>query len=267
MGGILMNANERKMVVLLRNLQEKHYLIGIKTEFEGEGARLEDIMRQKEICMSAGLPITLKIGGCEAHTDMALAKTLGVDKLVAPMVETPFALAKYVDAVKGLFGADELEDVHLAVNIETISAYRCYDEMLATQQFQEVYAIAIGRSDLALSMGLTKKEVDSDEVLQVCKDIMQKTKEKYPNVLCIVGGMRGEQSIASLRSFGSLLGAYETRKMIFAAAALENNPLLSLKRGLEFEILWYQTKRAYYEQVAHSDDSYVQRIQATYDQL
>lgn len=262
-----MNGKERKMVELLCDLRENHHLIGIKTEFEGEGARLEDIMRQKEICMAARLPITLKLGGGEAQTDMQMAKMAGVEKLVAPMLESAFALGKFVDTAKKLLSADELEDTHLAANIETISAYRCYDEMLATPQFNELSAIAIGRSDLTRSMGLTKKEVDSGEVLSVCEEIMRKTKEKMPHVQCIVGGMGGEKSIAALRTFGALLDAYETRKMIFAASALDDKPLVSLKKGLEFEIMWYETKRARYEQVALMDDAYLQRIKGTYEQL
>ena len=83
------------MVALLTELKERHNVIGVKAEFEAEGTRQEEAMRLKEVSLKAGLGMTLKIGGCEAIRDMFEASDLGVEHLVAPMVETPYALKKY----------------------------------------------------------------------------------------------------------------------------------------------------------------------------
>ena len=95
-----MNALEKKMVALLTEMRESHNVVGVKAEFEAEGTRLEEAMRLKEVSLKAGLGLTLKIGGCEAIKDMFEAASLGTEHLVAPMVETPYALKKYLQAVK-----------------------------------------------------------------------------------------------------------------------------------------------------------------------
>ncbi len=154
-----MNTIEKKMVRLLTDLRENYHVIGIKTEFESEGARIEDMMRQKEITMLAGVPITLKIGGGEALTDIALAKAIGVGKIVAPMVESSLAVSKFIGAVHKVYTSDELIDTKLSINIETITAYNCYKDTLALANFGELSAVAIGRGDLRRSMGLKRADM------------------------------------------------------------------------------------------------------------
>src|SRR3954467_3758924 len=101
-----MNLTEKKMVVLLKELKEKHSVTGVKMEFEAEGTRIEEAMRLKEISMKAGLCLTTKIGGCEAIKDMFEAGSLGTSHLVAPMVESAYALKKYLQAVRIAFNQE-----------------------------------------------------------------------------------------------------------------------------------------------------------------
>ena len=95
-----MNNLEKKMVLILQDLKENHHVVGVKAEFEAEGTRLEEAMRLKEVVSKAGLDLTIKIGGCEAIKDMYEARVIGVNKIVAPMVETAYALKKYLMATK-----------------------------------------------------------------------------------------------------------------------------------------------------------------------
>lgn len=258
-----MNSAEKKIVDKLRELREKYHVIGIKTELEVEGARVDDLFRQKEITMMADLPITLKIGGCEAVSDMSLARLVGVGSLVAPMIESAFALKKFVGAAQRVFDETELTDMHLLINVETASGSRSYDEMLALPEFGALGGLAIGRKDFAMSLGLGLKDVDSDAVLEPCRELIRKSKAKNPGMHCVIGGISGEASLKALRTIDGL-DAYETRKVVFSAEALNHgDALLGLKKGLELELLWYETKSAYYRAISSVDDGYINRIRNT----
>src|SRR5512136_732360 len=102
-----MNSLERKMVEVLADLRENHGVNGVKAEFEAEGTRLEEAMRLKEVVSAAGIGLTIKIGGCEALRDMYECRVLGVERIVAPMIESSYALHKYVGAVKIAFPEEE----------------------------------------------------------------------------------------------------------------------------------------------------------------
>jgi hypothetical protein len=263
-----MKLAERKMVELLRSLKEEYHLAGIKTEMEAEGSLCDDLYRLKDITSAAGVPITLKIGGCEAISDMFQAKVLGVAKLVAPMIETPYAARKFIEAAQTVFSADELEDTRLVINVETISAYKCYDKILALPQFSALSGIAIGRKDLSMSMNLTRNDMDGEQVLNICRDLLQKTKVKHPGCACVIGGIRGEATLAALRTLGQLLDAYETRKVIIAREGLTaKNAARGLKKAFEFELLWSRTKSEYYRRLAKLDDAFIQRTNKMFEVL
>lgn len=108
-----MNLLERQMVDALKDLRESHAVIGVKAEFEAEGTRLEEALRLKEVVMKAGLGLTIKIGGCEALRDMYECRSIGVQRLVAPMIETAFALKKFISAARLVFPEEERTDAQL----------------------------------------------------------------------------------------------------------------------------------------------------------
>jgi hypothetical protein len=105
-----------------RRLEGPH-VVGIKAEFEAEGTRLEEALRLKEVCMKAGLGLTIKIGGCEALRDMYECKVIGVERVVAPMVESAYALHKYLAATKLAFPPDDRDQIAFFINIETIQCW------------------------------------------------------------------------------------------------------------------------------------------------
>ena len=112
-----MNELERKMVYQLQDLRENHHVVGVKAEFEAEGTRIEEAMRLKDVIASAGLGLTMKVGGCEAVRDMYEARVIGVERVVGPMIESPWALHKFLAAARLAFPEGERVEVQFAANI------------------------------------------------------------------------------------------------------------------------------------------------------
>jgi hypothetical protein len=52
------------------------------------------------LCSKKNIDLALKIGGCEAKSDIDYSISVGVKKIVAPMIETPFAASKFESYVK-----------------------------------------------------------------------------------------------------------------------------------------------------------------------
>src|SRR3989338_9453096 len=94
-----MNSLEHKMVELLKDMKKNYFVVGLKAELEAEGSRLNELMRLKDVAEKVGLGIILKLGGCEAVTDLFEAQKIGVEVLVAPMIESSYALKKYIGII------------------------------------------------------------------------------------------------------------------------------------------------------------------------
>src|SRR3972149_2496772 len=118
------------MVQQLQDLKENHSVTGVKAEFEAEGTRLEEAIRLKEVISAAGLGLTMKVGGCEALRDMYEARVIGVDRVVGPMVESPWALHKFVEACLMAYPEEEQDEVLFCVNIETVTGAKNLGAML-----------------------------------------------------------------------------------------------------------------------------------------
>lgn len=258
-----MNTLERKMVDVLTDLRENHHVIGIKAEFEAEGTRMEEALRLKEVVLTAGLGLTLKIGGCEALRDMYEARVIGVSTVVAPMVETPYALKKFLAAVHLAFPLDEREDVNFSVNIETIDACKAFDRMLALPEIDILHGVVMGRVDLTGSMAMSREEINSPKVLEITRQLFTKAKEK--SLECAVGGGVSAHSLPLFRELGGLLDRYETRKVIFGCpGALEDGADKAILKAVGFELLWLKNKRDYYHLISAEDEHRIEMLESRY---
>jgi hypothetical protein len=253
------------MVEKLKEMKNEYGVVGLKAEFEAEGTRNEELFRLKEICYYADISLTVKIGGCEGFRDLYNIRSIGIDHILCPMVETEYALSKYLNMVKTVFPQDERNDIDFLINIETIQAVKNFDKMLATPEIAMLDGIVIGRSDLTGSMGLDDKStVDSDQVFEVTQSVLSKAK-KY-KMDCVVGGSITASSLPFINKLGpDLLDRFETRKVCFdlKKASVTNIPE-GINKSIYFELLWLQNKRNYYKLISEEDSKRIKNLEARF---
>src|SRR5476651_1534821 len=155
-----MNPTEKKMIDLLVDLKENHHAVGLKGNMESTGMQTWELMRLKEVAVRTDLKLTVKLGGAEAITDMREARSLGADRIAAPMTSCPFALRKFTAAIDLLFPPDEKKATQFIFYIETINSYNNLDAMLQIPNLKDLHGLVIGREDLVWSMGLTGTDAD-----------------------------------------------------------------------------------------------------------
>ena len=68
----------------------------LKGEFEAEGLTRQDVAAEALFAARNGLDYLVKIGGCEAKSDIFYLADLGITSIVAPMIESGFAMRKYM---------------------------------------------------------------------------------------------------------------------------------------------------------------------------
>lgn len=250
-----MNTLEKKMVDTLSDLRLNHHVLGIKCEFEAEGTRLEEALRLKEVVTRAGLDLTIKIGGCEALKDMYDARTIGVNAIVAPMIESSYALKKYIKSTKLAFPEDERKDISFLINIETITGYNNIDAILEMPEAEDLTGIVLGRVDMTGSMGLTREDINSEEIFNVANTLAVKAL-KYNKKLIIGGGVSAHSLPFFRRLPQGALYKFETRKLIFDAqkALADKNADKGILKAVGFELMWLKNKRDFYGMI-HNEDA------------
>lgn len=258
-----MNLLEKKMVELLVEMRERYNVTGVKAEFEAEGTRMEEALRLKEVSMRADLDLTLKIGGCEAIKDMFEAASIGTRHVVAPMVETPYALKKFMSAIRVAFPDELQNEMEFLINVETITATQNFDAMLALPESKDLDGIVLGRVDLTGSMNLNRESVNSDHILKICTDIAARAKATGKKV--VVGGAVSVHSLPFFRAFPpGHLDRFETRKVVFSCPGALQNPEEAFLRAVEFEIAWLKNKKSYYGRIHSEDDARLKMMEERY---
>jgi hypothetical protein len=248
-----MNLLEKKMVSLLCEMRDQHHVSGVKAEFEAEGTRMEEAMRLKEIATRANLDLTIKVGGCEAIKDMFEAGSLGTTHLVGPMVETPYALKKYIAATKIAFSPEVREEMEFLINLETITACKNFDDMLNLPEAKDLDGIVLGRVDLTGSMGLNRDSVNSDQILDICSTMASKAKAAGKKV--VVGGAVSVHSLPFFQKFApGHLDRFETRKVVFQCPGAIKNTEHAFLKAVEFEIIKRLVNKSLFQTRDHEED-------------
>lgn len=259
-----MNNIEKQMVEVLKRLKNDFGVIEIKAEYENEGSRQDELMRLKDVSGVVDLPIIIKIGGVEAITDIYNSLTLGVKGIIAPMAETKFAVSKFLNAIDTFVAEDNREDIDFAINIETITSYKNVDEILSLANLNLLHGITIGRVDFTTSMDKDRSFVDSDEMLEYCTEIFQKSRAK--GLKCALGGAISTNSAEFIKSLVSqnLIDKYETRKIVYDKDAVSNIDA-GILAGVEFELLWLKSKRRYYGLIKSEDEKRITMLEKRFN--
>lgn len=246
-----MNNNEARMLDILKELRQEHNILAVKAEFEAEGTRKDELVNLLNIVAHADLELHVKIGGCEAVRDMHECRTFGATAIVAPMVETPFAMSKYLQAIDAVYTPEEQEKMLYVFNAETITTYNNLDAILAVPGVKEkIDSVSVGRVDFTASMGLTRADINTDKVTPYVETMLRKCHDA--GLRCGFGGGVSPDTIPVLNQVKDILYKFETRKIIYRYFD-ELKVTDALLLGMEFELLYLKNKNNLYTQLRNED--------------
>jgi hypothetical protein len=262
-----MNFTEKKLAELVRRINERGHLKSIKAEFEAEGTRSDELLRLLDVTRTCNVPLTLKIGGCEAVKDLYEARQFGASYIVAPMIESEYALLKFIDTIQKVYPSEEICEVDFLFNIETIQAYNSFDAIVEVAvKSPLINGIVFGRTDFSGSLGM-KGDVQNEKVTQCIEVIADKLQDT--NLDFVVGGAISIASLPELNLIAKKrLTRFETRKVVFDGARLNDvNLEESLLDAVHFEILWLINKSEYYGVLHREDKARIDQLERRWNVL
>lgn len=208
----------------------------LKGEFEAEGLTRVDVAAEALFAARRGKDYLVKISGAEAKSDVFYLADIGITSLVCPMVETAFAMEKYME----MLPPNTFE--HIGVTIETITAVANIDAILAVGK--SLSEVTIGRTDLTASY--KGDSVESARTVEMVKTVAGAAKSKGMKVT--MGGSISKQTrelLISDSELRNLLDFVETRKAVMPlerfldesalAHALKLEEVLLRRRAIESE--------------------------------
>lgn len=256
-----MNAYEKRMLAILAEGAAKFGFVAVKAEFEAEGTRSDEFLRLLELARRAGLKVALKIGGCEAMRDLIEARQYGVDYIIAPMVETPYALTKFIAAKDKVFPKDEQADMSFLFNVETATTFETIEKLGEVARGGNV-GFVFGRVDFAGSLGHDRSFVNSDAMAGYVNKVAE-VAAKHGLELVVGGGVSPDSVPLLARAREARLDRFETRKVVFDAATAEDGRAAAgMELAIEFELLWLKNKRDFYRGIAEEDAARIAMMEA-----
>lgn len=229
---------ERTELSALRRLVDRGAVVGMKVETESEGLPWLRIGFLSALASAAGIEFVVKVGGCEAKSDLKNCDELGVSGVVGPMIETVFAASKFHSSTEEIF--EDAKRIQRYVLIESWTGV-LNAERIIDYSAPWVNGINVGRSDLAKSMTMEHERphaVDDDSVIVAAANVIALANQR--GLQTTMGGRLTPSSVAALlRHAGEdgLPQRVETRRFILRFDALRDEPgiideLLQIELGL-----------------------------------
>jgi hypothetical protein len=211
-------------------------------------------MRLKEIAEQADLGLILKIGGAESVTHMFDSQHIGVSGLVSPMIESAYAAKKYIQAIQKYFSKDLRKTIHFGVNIETIQGYNNLAEIFSLEDIHELTFVTVGRVDMTGSLGISKNDINSDQIYKITEDIFTQAKKK--KFTTAMGGGIALESLPFIKKLAAkkLIDKFETRKVVFKVPKTFAKTEDAIIKANMFELLWLENKNNYYSGILAEDE-------------
>jgi hypothetical protein len=229
--------------------------VGIKISFEDEGAQHNEIVSMRYLTALLGLDLSIKIGGGEAKRDIVDCMHLNADIIISPMVETNFALSKFLTILKnnGYTGKK-------GFNIETITSYNNLESF--KKSFDDLDYLIFGRVDFVCSLGKDRDFVDTDEMYNYISTVFSAAKKH--NIKCCMGGGISNNSKKFIKKLVSnnLLDKFETRYVIFDTSKIDlNNFEQLILNATKFELEWIKYISNRYQEFANKDANRIVMIE------
>ncbi len=226
-----MTAYELNMLSIVRKLKAEG-LVAIKCELEAEGMLRNELTRMAELAWKSNLELYVKIGGCEAVSDLFLCREYNVDGVVAPMIESDFAVEKFKTAVETVYPICS-ERPSCFINIETEVGLSNAEKMLSVGR-EFLNGVTIGRGDLSRSMNVKLSDINGEILLTAVKKVAKSIVEC--GLKCTLGGQIRPNSVDFISGLTPYLSYFETRNLVFDVSRC-----LSLRKAIEqaveFELL------------------------------
>jgi citrate lyase beta subunit len=223
----------------------------LKGEFEAEALARDTLAAEVVFAARHGVGYLVKIGGCEAKADIRFLHQIGVREVVAPMIESGFAMSKYMAMLpKNAFD-------HIGVTVETCHAVDRIEELL--EAGTKLTEVTVGRSDLTASFG--GSGVECAETIAMVKQVARAAARR--GLPTTMGGTISSATRALLQEdaeLRELVAAVETRKCVMATERFLEDGALVEAFAVEAALLELQT--CHYGAIAATADARLAQIRA-----
>ena len=184
--------------------------------------------------------------------------SLGVDGIIAPMIESPYALKKFLETLHDILGPISFDKIQKVVNIETTQAVDLIREILDQEAAGELNQVTAARSDLSSSMDC---HPDDERVSDACLKIVDHARNR--GYRTSVGGAITPGNIHSIIK-EIMPDRVNTRNMVMDTGYLMDTSADAVRRCLEFEAELYSYLSS---MPGERQRSYEKRIQTIQDRM
>lgn len=218
-----------RLETVLHKLKDDYAASSLKLSTEDAAMSFEQIRFWVSVC-SGIMPVVVKIGGPNARNDIKQLMAAKVDGLIAPMIESPFGLQNFMEALKDYTTPMQFEGLDKHINIETVTAMENLEKILDSDHATSLDEVTIGCHDLSRSMN---RPVGHPEVLDSVKQAIAVIRRK--GFTASVGGGISPAGIDTLIE-DVQPQKFNTRIVTFDVHS-SRSYRTAVKEAIEFEIL------------------------------